>query len=92
MALNQEETDKRISDLKIIIREDEVPFFGDEELSFHLERAGYDIDRAAYECLIIKAEECSLNVSGLALADSSAYWLRLASMYRPNCTTIVIGG
>lgn len=81
-----------IEKLKIMLREKAVPFFSDEELSLQLEQDGGDVELAAYHCLIIKAEECSLNVSGLTLADSSAYWLRLASMYRPNCTTVVKGG
>lgn len=83
---------EHIDQLKKNLREKQVPFFEDEELEYQLERSGNDVDVATYNCLIIKAEECSLNVSGLSLADSSAYWLRLASMYRPNCTTIVKGG
>ena len=81
-----------IDKLKGILRERDVPFFEDEDLDIQLKRAGNDVDLAAYHCLIIKAEECSLSVSGLSLADSSAYWLRLASMYRPNCTTVMRGG
>lgn len=81
-----------VDTLKTILREKEVPFFDEDELKMHLERAGEDEELAAYHCLIIKAEECSLSVSGLSLADSSAYWLRLASMYRPNCTSVRKGG
>nr|DAP78575.1 MAG TPA: hypothetical protein [Caudoviricetes sp.] len=81
-----------VEKLRVILREKDVPFFTDDELIMQLERAGNDIDIAAYHCLIIKAEECSLNVSGLSIADSHTYWLRLASMYRPNCTTIRKGG
>ena len=82
----------KIDALKVVLREDAVPFFEDNELSYQLERAGDDFELAAYHCLIIKSEECSLSVSGLSLADSSSYWLRLASMYRPNCTTVTKGG
>lgn len=81
-----------VDTLKTILREKEVPFFDEDELKMQLERAGEDVELAAYHCLIIKAEECSLSVSGLSLADSSAYWLRLASMYRPNCTSVRRGG
>ena len=84
--------EEMIAELKTILREKDVPFFEDEDLISQLERAGNDVNLAAYHCLIIKAEECSLNVSGLSLADSSTYWLRLASMYRPNCTTVMRGG
>ena len=84
--------EEMIAELKTILREKDVPFFEDEDLIYQLERAGNDVNLAAYHCLIIKAEECSLNVSGLSLADSSTYWLRMASMYRPNCTTVMRGG
>lgn len=84
--------DKELAQLRINLREDTVPFFDNLELQRQLERAGFDVDLATYRCLIIKAEECSLSVSGLSIADSSAYWLRLAAMYRPIKTTIVKGG
>lgn len=92
--MEQEERDRseRLKELKQNLREKQVPFFEDDELEHQLERAGNDVELASYNCLIIKAEECSLNVSGLSLADSSAYWLRLASLYRPNCTTVAKGG
>lgn len=92
MALNEQEQLEDIKKLKMNVRENTVPFFDDDELKHHLERAGNNVDLASYNCLIIKAEECSLSVSGLSLADSSAYWLRLAAMYRPNCTTVAKGG
>lgn len=83
---------KELAQLRINLREDEIPFFDDLELQRQLERADFNVDLATYRCLIIKAEECSLSVSGLSIADSSAYWLRLAAMYRPIGTTIVKGG
>lgn len=92
MALNEEEQKKLLEHLAINLREKVVPFFDTKELEYHLERAGNDVDLASYNCLIIKAEECAVSVSGLSIADSSAYWLRLAAMYRPSCTTVVRGG
>ncbi|MBC5689779.1 hypothetical protein H8S37_12710 [Mediterraneibacter sp. NSJ-55] len=88
----EEGSNEQLKQLKINLRETQVPFFEDEELQSQLDRAGGDIELATYNCLIIKAEECSLSVSGLSIADSSAYWLRLAAMYRPNCTTTAKGG
>lgn len=87
-----EEQGNGLGQLKTNLRESQVPFFGDEELQSQLDRAGGDVDLATYNCLIIKAEECSLSVSGLSIADSSAYWLRLAAMYRPNFTATAKGG
>lgn len=83
---------KDLTQLKLNLRESKVPFFDNEELQHQLDRVNGDVDMATYNCLVIKAEECSLSVSGLSIADSSAYWLRLASMYRPNCTTVAKGG
>ena len=92
MAQNVNGQEKELAQLRINLREEQVPFFDDMELQRQLERADFDVDLASYRCLIIKAEECSLSVSGLSIADSSAYWLRLAAMYRPIGTTIVKGG
>lgn len=92
MALNEAEQEKNLMQLELNLRERQVPFFDEEELRYHLERAGNDVELATYHCLVIKAEECSLSVSGLSLSDSSSYWLRLASLYRPNGTTVVKGG
>ena len=88
----EEGSNEKLKQLKINLRETQVPFFTDLELHYQLGRAENDLDTATYNCLIIKAEECSLSVSGLSIADSSAYWLRLAAMYRPNCTTTAKGG
>ena len=76
MDQNVNGQEKELTQLRINLREEQVPFFDDMELQRQLERADFDVDLASYRCLIIKAEECSLSVSGLSIADSSAYWLR----------------
>ena len=74
-----------INELKIILREESSPFFSDEELAFYLDKNDYDINLAAYECLLVKAENDSISLpGGLNIADNQAYWLRLARKYRPN--------
>lgn len=73
-----------IDDLKIILREKDIPFFSDEELNFYLKENGGDYKKTAYQCLLIKAEDTTLSISGLSAADSSSYFRRLASRYRPN--------
>lgn len=78
-----------IADLKKILRETEIPFFTDAELTEQLNEADGDLDTAVYNCAILKAENSGLSISGLSIADSSAYWLRVASMYRPSNTKIV---
>lgn len=81
-----------IEDLKIVLREKDIPFFTDEELEFYLAQNNGDYDAAAYQCLIIKSEDTTLSISGLSTADSSKYFKRLASKYRPRNSGILSGG
>ena len=80
-----------LNDLKIILREKDVPFFTDEELQFYLKENGNDYRATAYRCLLIKAEDTTLEISGLSASDSSKYFRRLASQYRPNNSGILRG-
>ncbi len=81
-----------LSKLKLILREDDVAFFTDEQLKMYLEKNDNDVNSTAYECLIVKAENNSIAISGLSLEDTSKYWLRLARMYAPISTTVIRGG
>lgn len=81
-----------LEDLKIVLREDAIPFFSDKELEFYLRENNGNYDLTAYQCLLIKAENTSLSVSGLTAADSSAYFRRLASKYRPRNSGLLVGG
>lgn len=81
-----------LAELKLILRETEVPFFSEEELSYHLEQAGGAVQAAAYRLLLIKAENSALSLSGLTVADTAAYWRRLAALYRPNASCLLKGG
>lgn len=80
----------KIEELKILIREKEFPYFTDEELEYHLSKSN-SISHAAYKCLTIKSEDTTLQVSGLSLQDTSKYFRRLASQYRPNNSGTLIG-
>ncbi len=80
-----------IEDLKIVLREADIPFFTDEQLNFYLRENGGNYDLTAYQCLLIKAEDTTLQVSGLSAADSSKYFRRLAAKYRPNNSGILKG-
>lgn len=73
-----------IQELKIILREVDIPFFSDEELNFYLEKNGGDLSATAYQCLCIKAETTTIQLSGYSSADTSRYFRRLANMYRPS--------
>ena len=80
-----------LDELKLICREEDVPFFTDEQLQYYLQKAGNDVERAAYICLCIKAEDSTLSVSGLTTTDTSKYFRRLASQYRPTNSGILKG-
>lgn len=81
-----------LSNLKMILRENDIPFFTDEQLNFYLEQNENDVRAAAYQCLLIKAEDTTLEVSGLSTADTSKYFRRLASQYRPFHSGTLKGG
>lgn len=81
-----------MEELRMLCRENEVRFFDPIELEYQLNRADGDVYLAAYRCLLIKAENCAVQVSGLTLEDTSKYWLRLASSVRPSGSCIIKGG
>ncbi len=81
-----------LSNLKLILREDDIPFFTDEQLNFYLDQNGGDVRSTAYQCLLVKAEDTTLSVSGLSTADTSKYFRRLASQYRPFNSGTLKGG
>lgn len=85
----QVETLKR---MKVILREEACPFFSDDDLLFYLKENGNDVNKAIYQCLIVKSEDTTLNISGLQAADTSRYFRRLAQRYRPNNSGILSGG
>lgn len=80
-----------LEDLKTALRENEVPFFTDAELQFYLRENSNDYQATAYQCLLIKAEDTTLEISGMSAPDSSKYFRRLASRYRPINSGILRG-
>lgn len=80
-----------LEDLKIVLREEDVPFFTDKQLEFYLKENNGDYRATAYQCLLIKAEDTTLSVSGLSAGDSSKYFRRIAAKYRPNNSGVLKG-
>ena len=79
-----------IQELKLILREETSPFFTDEEIAYYLNKNNGNINDAAYECLLLKAEDDSIALpGGLTLANNSTYWLRLAKKYKPSGSRIL---
>lgn len=81
----------KIEQLKMMIRENQVAYFTDEELKFYLKVNDNDLDKTAYQCLIIKSEDTTLQIAGMTAEDSSKYYRRLASMYKPHNSGILKG-
>lgn len=81
-----------LEDLKTVLRESNIPFFSDQDLQFYLDENGGDFRATAYQCLLIKAEDTTLSISGLNAADSSKYFRRLAARYRPHNSGVLKGG
>ena len=80
-----------LDDLKIVLREEDVPFSSDQQLNFYLRENNGDYRATAYQCLLIKAEDTTLSVSGLNARDTSKYVRRLAGKYRPNNSRVLKG-
>ena len=79
-----------IQELKLILREETSPFFTDEEIAYYLNKNKNSKNDAAYECLLLKAEDDSIQLpGGFTLANNSEYWLRLAKKYKPNGSRIL---
>jgi len=81
-----------MTDIEVIrleLREDSVPFFTEDEITFYLEKNGGDVRAAIYEMLIIKSEESTVQVSGWTTQDTSRYFKRLASKFKSFNTGIL---
>lgn len=81
----------KLAELKMMIKEEQVPYFTDDELKYYFNRNNQNLDATAYMCLTIKAEDTSLQIAGLTAEDSSKYYRRLANMYRPRNSGIIKG-
>lgn len=78
--------------IKKILREVECPFFSDDDIDFYLSENNDNESKTLYQMFLIKAEDTTLNVSGLNCADTSKYFRRLAQRYRQNNSGQLKGG
>lgn len=74
-----------LSKIKVILREEDMPMFSDEQISEFVTGADTPED-ALYELLLLKSENTSFSISGLSVAETSDYFRRLAATYRPHNT------
>lgn len=80
-----------IERIKKEVREDQAPYFEDDDFQFYLDKNNGDVNATIYEMLIIKSEDSTIAVSGLNTQDTSGYFKRLASRYRSFNSGILAG-
>ena len=73
-------------------REEQSPYFNEDDFQYYLDKNSGDVDATIYEMLIIKSEDSTITVSGLSTKDTSSYFKRLASRYKPFNSGVMRGG
>lgn len=81
-----------IERIKKEIREAQCPFFEEDDFKYYLDKNNGNVNDTIYEMLIIKSEDSTITVSGLSTHDTSSYFKRLASRYKPFNSGILTGG
>ena len=80
-----------IERIKREIREEQSPYFNEDDFQYYLDKNSGDVDATIYEMLIIKSEDSTITVSGLSTKDTSSYFKRLASRYKPFNSGVMRG-
>lgn len=83
-------TSDQLATVKRILREDTMPLLSDELIA-DISSSSNTLDEVIYKGALMKSEDTTLQVSGLSTADTSKYFLRIASMHRPSNTGILGG-
>lgn len=68
--------------IKKELRENQSPYFEEDDFRYYLDKNNGDLNATIYEMLIIKSEDSTISVSGLSTQDTSAYFKRLASRFK----------
>lgn len=71
-----------IERIKKEVREEQSPYFEEDDFQYYLDKNDGNVDATIYEMLIIKSEDSAISVSGLNTQDTSSYFKRLASRYK----------
>lgn len=80
-----------IERIKKEIREEQAPYFEEEDFQYYLDKNNGNVNNTIYEMLIIKSEDSTISVSGLNTQDTSSYFKRLASRYKTFNSGILKG-
>lgn len=83
---------EKVTYIRKEIREAQSPYFEEDDFLHYLKKNNGDVDATIYEMLIVKSEDSTISVSGLTTQDTSAYFRRLASRYKPFNSGIINGG
>lgn len=81
-----------INRIKKEIREEQAPFFEEDDFQYYLDKNNGNVNATIYEMLIIKSEDSTISVSGLSTQDTSGYFKRLASKYKQFNSGFLEGG
>ncbi|MCC0642654.1 hypothetical protein KGF41_00075 [Clostridioides sp. ZZV14-6150] len=74
-----------LKNIKIELREEQSPFFSDEEITHYYIKNNEDFNNTMYELCILKAENDSISLpGGLSMPENKLYWLTLAKKYKKN--------
>lgn len=71
-----------LKQIRIETRENQSPYFEDEDIEYYFNKNEGDVEATIYELLIVKSEDSTISVSGLNTGDTSVYFRRLASKHR----------
>lgn len=82
-------TEEVKSRIKMLLREEQLPFFSDDEIEFYYNENNGDVDATLYQMLLLKSEDTTLSVSGLTTTSTSQYFKRLAANYMPHNSGIL---
>lgn len=82
----------KIDILKRELREEQSPYFEEEDFQYYLDKNYGNLNKTIYEMLIIKSEDSTISVSGLNTHDTSSYFKRLASRYKSFNSGTLTGG
>lgn len=80
-----------IERIKKEIREEQSPYFEEDDFQYYLGKNNGDVQATIYEMLLIKSEDSTISVSGLSTQDTSSYFKRLASRYKKYNSGILRG-
>lgn len=85
-------TESVIEGIMIETRENLAPYFDENDIEYYYNKNNGDVQATIYELLIVKSEDSTISVSGLSTQDTSGYFKRLASRYKPFNSGPLSGG